>query len=367
VVTYAADDREGVYTIADLGPATVYEVSEGSQRWELRIHARSTVAGDEIDIDGVLLIPTKVYAEIEGVLRFQTPASFSALSTFDIEAGAITGDSATIGGAWAGAGDADDFSAGSGIATRTAVSDADVHTGRYAISGAAGFAAQVAQIDFKTNIGTTLLIQGVFARWVDVNNWLRAELVWSGGANVLIRVWKRVAGTPTIIAASRIWTAGVNTWYTIRLHVDAAGRYFVWWFPQGHPSAGDPVVTGQDAVLATGGTLASGKPGFYDALPVSNATSRDYDNFLAFAPTPDAAIFAGRSLKYAHDGAWRLDAGGTGWAKKTVEGRHLHIPCSGEDGSVQRCIIVPSQHDPDTMAHAFGDIRATLAVTERYL
>jgi hypothetical protein len=371
-VGYAADDREGVFTWVNLG---IVSIDPTSTRWEFRLLAKSTIAGDEIDADCFLLVPTEVvYTELSGKAQFQWPSSFSALSTFDTESGAITGDSATVGGAWAGAGDADDFSAGSSVATRTAVSDA-ADTGRYAISGAAAFAAQLVQVDLKVGTASGVLTEGEFgvlARYVDTSNFLRAAVRNTGASTPqleVVRIEKRVAGTFTILADVLISPLALSTFYTLSLLVDAAGRWTVWLNAQGL-GVGEPIAAGYDAVLATGGALDDGKPGMYDEWGSAAACTRTYDNFAAWAPANNAAIFAGQSLTLAHDGATRKDA--TGTVPSTVplrSGRYLKIPPAGPEGRSTRLAILALPNDPYTMGDvaAIYDLSAQLYVTPRGL
>lgn len=263
-------------------------------------------------------------------------APFSARSEFLTEAGAITGDSAAVGGVWAGAGDVTDFTVASGIATRAEVSDADNLTGRYAISGVAALTAQVSQIDVKTTNIPTLLTMSALARYTDINNWARAEVLDTGQ----VRVLKRVAGTATLLAAvysTGTFALALDTWFTLSFHIDAVGRYYVWFYRQGSTSA-TPLISYHDPDFATGGALASGKPGFYDANPSVTVCTRSYDNFAAWVPTADAVIYPSKSCQLTTSGISHEDS--TGVSSGPVSWQERDLPRLSSSGAEQRPVQV---------------------------
>jgi hypothetical protein len=225
-------------------------------------------------------------------IRFETPSSFLARDELDQAAGALTGKTLPIGGTWAGAGDADDFSVETAghTAQRTAVSDSSAFSGaRYAVAGTATYASVVVQIDMKVSAAPIGLYGGVIARYIDSQTWMRVG--WfpeTGDLSYELVSAGSVLGNKT---TSGVLTAGTGTWVTLRLLADPAGRFWIWLFRTGSAS-GSWAVCGQSSALATGGALASGKTGFWDTNPTATASTRNYNDFLVFAPTPDAAIFA---------------------------------------------------------------------------
>src|SRR5439155_15452125 len=100
---------------------------------------------------------------------------------------------------------------------------------------------------------------GVVARWTDANNHLRLTLEGNFGL-ILPTVTKVVAGTATVIATMP--QAADQTWHSLRLtaYASGVGQAFVL------TQAGDVVasVTFSASELATGGALATGKPGIID-------------------------------------------------------------------------------------------------------
>lgn len=265
---------------------------------------------------------------------------------------------------WASAGDADDFTieATGHTARRTAVSDANLDTGRYATAGSQNYAATGVQVDCPQNTTGATSRVGALARFVDTNNWLFAGLEQTPGA---IKVYKRVAGTVTLLA-SIPWATTVATGptLTVRLVVTAGGTFFVWAFPRGS-TPGSPILVGYDAVLQTGGALDDGKVGFYDAQTTAGAATRDYDNFAAFIPATDAAIFGNGQLEVRHDRSIRLAEGV--WESVQVVGDHLLIPPAGKEGRTVRIMVKASRTLLDAADPGIDDIQATLHVTPRYL
>jgi hypothetical protein len=118
--------------------------------------------------------------------------------------------------------------------------------------------------------------------------------------------------------------------------IDATGRWYVWCFAQG-AAAGDPVLYGQQTNLATGGSLASGQIGLYDAHPNADARTRSFDNFVAWVPNADAVVNPSQSAELRWDGMFREDTGGTAYGPvsqvvgdlprlpPTVEGRSTEV------------------------------------------
>jgi len=285
---------------------------------------------------------------------------------FDRACGALSGKTAPVGGLWAGAGDADDFTVETigKTAQRTAVSDVDANTGRYAVSGVAPFAAQVVQVDLKHSAifgisasGAPLAYQGVLARYTDVNNWLMAtyspafESTTGATEDASVQVRKRVAGTVTTLANVDVTDSAYQSFHSIRLTVDAAGRWQVWLWRVG--AAPVKVAGGSDSALATGGALASGKPGVYDAQTAGTANTRNYDNFMSFVPTADAAVFAGQSLEVRHNDTIREDSTGTYWGRpQSYRGSRFFLPPAGDDDLTSRVVVMARRNNIEEMAEA---------------
>lgn len=149
----------------------------------------------------------------------------------------------------------------------------------------------------------------------------------------------------------------------LRLQVDAAGRWAIWAFPASGYNPGSPIAVGHDSDLPTGGALASGRVDTYDHYVSATALTRTYDNFLAFAPTVDAAIFSGRSLRLIGDAIEREDASGSVWGRVgSYRGSWLRVPVGQS-----RVAVLTSVHDPLTMPHTTATTTVQATVTPRAL
>jgi hypothetical protein len=98
-----------------------------------------------------------------------------------------------------------------------------------------------------------------------------------------ITVKKRLGGgTLTKLASSGPVPIDARL-YNIRLAIDAAGNYAVFWWPTDGEDPAAPILTGNDPDLAVGsGTaLESGQVGIYDANTSTLAVTRTYDAFIA--------------------------------------------------------------------------------------
>jgi hypothetical protein len=148
-------------------------------------------------------------------------------------------------------------------ATRSVGNDVDEYTGRYEIAGTATFTGCVVQSDvsWAAPDGTGALL-GVIARYTDTSNWLRATLA-PGSGTASLEVKLCVARAVESLGYVTV-PASADAFYSLRLQVDASGLWSAWAFAAGS-APGAPSVTGYHQVLATGGALASGKAGIYDA------------------------------------------------------------------------------------------------------
>ena len=183
--------------------------------------------------------------------------TYSARSEFSTESGAITGDSLAIGGTWQGAGDAADFSAGSGLATRTAVSDAaGLENGRFATAGTTNYTTIVVQVTNKINTLVSSGPQGgVLARYTDTSNFASLTRRWGRTVLVTSSSTNTVGGSPTALfdTANDSVVIGADTWATLRLAILNDG----YWYLQVLGESGNELShhVGYDPVFAAGGRL----------------------------------------------------------------------------------------------------------------
>jgi hypothetical protein len=353
--------RNGSWALVPLGQVGLAKVVQGTQRWEGRIVAQASVSGDDIDIDALYIVPvTEGYGEARGVASTASPTTFLARDEFNQTAGNLGGKTLPTGGTWttvaiAGGGTTDfTVDATNHRANRTATGG----TWRGA-HNATNYAAVAVQCDTHTTLG--FFSPGVMARYVDTSNYLVAQVTpTSWGVS-------KVIGGTTILLGSGALTYQVGSWITTQLTVDAAGRWSVYTGLQG--SALSLTGSGQDSVLATGGTLATGKAGLYDQ-GVTSSGGCDFDNFRAWTPASDAAMFASQSLEIRHDRVIRESSDGTSWQSATnYEGSYLRLPPAGAEGRSLRVFVKASRSDPytDGADSAIDDLTGQLTYTPRFL
>lgn len=362
--------QRGQFLHVPLGQVHLREARVGQQRWEGRVLAKSTTVNDDVAVDCLYLFPvTEGYGEARGVLSLPAPTSFLARDEFDQTAGALTGKTLPVGGTWAGSGDTDDFAVETTgkTAQRTAVSDTG-SDGRIAV-GSTDYTAIAVQADVKASV--LAHSQGVVCRYSALTDYFSAVIHPADPTNfdysLQVSVYKEASGSGSTLTYDTSMVMQASTYYTVRLLVDAAGRWFVWVFPAGGPP-GSPVADGFDAALATGGALATGKVGIRDVAATATASTRNFDNFAAWTPPADAALFASQSLRIDHESCVREDAAGTVWAEPgEYRGRFITIPASNVGGTV-RMICKASRSVPGEGADSgIDDLQATLYATPLYL
>jgi hypothetical protein len=375
-VTTIDSTWEGTWRLVDLGIVTIEKLRIGTQRWEGRVIAQSTIIGDKIDVDCLMFFPTMTSGVASAVLQIPALASVTARDDFAQTAGALTGKTLPVGGTWVGAGDLDDFNVtGSGTVQRTVGSDASNSAGRFAIAGTSVLTSSFAAFDIGSTVsGQQATRMGIILRYTDTSNYLFV----GSDATSTFRIIKVVAGTPTTIASVNLVDVFADLVVAL-LALIAGGSVSAWVDANGRvvgrldfTNAGYSQVAlagAYDSALATGGALASGKVGFYDAFSGGATPTRTYDNFIAAPYTADAAMFASQSMEFRHDGVVREDSAGVIWPSVSLfEGDMLRVPVTGREGRSVRFIVKGSRNVPPLMPDpAIDDISATLAVTPRFL
>lgn len=374
------DDTDGYadqWRIADLGLVNIPVAVAGTQQWEGRVLAKATATNQTVAVDWLILVPVD---EGSGVAqRVSSTSTPSALTCWDdfasgTYAGGLVNDTLASGTkTWGALGtpyESDDFAVSGGYAARTAVSDTstDIRYGRLmVVSGTTTMTTTAVQVELQDCYTTGR--RGVLARAVDHDNFLAACLDLSSTSGH-IEVWKAVSGTVTRIAgkSNLLNKPGFyNTDVTIRLTVTVGGNFYVSYAVGGTWTYN--VLTGSDSVLASGGALDDGSVGMFDHYTSASANTRNYDNFQAWVPVLDAAMFAGQAIEIRADQVNREDSTGNLWQKPSrYEGDYLLLPPAGRESRTCRVIVKASRGLPlvesDTAA---DDISAQLFATPRYL
>jgi hypothetical protein len=151
--------------------------------------------------------------------------------------------------------------------------------------------------------------------------------------------------------------------------VDAAGRFWAGYATQGTRITAF-LASGQDAALATGGTLASGNPGIFDFCVNSGNGVRNVDNFQAWVPTIPTAIYSGKVAEIRSDGAIRQDSTGTYYGPvPAYRGGPILVPAAGDENRTSRILVKAHRSDIDAEASdAVTDNLTIQAITTpRYL
>lgn len=374
-VRYGKDDREGVFTIADLGLVTLPKAPAGTtQRWEGRVLAKSTVTGDDIYVDWLMLVPTE---EGSGSSFTSTaipePTSINAFDAFVQTAGALSGKAAGIGGNWSGAGDADDFTINTSLqcAQRTALSDV-AGTPRYAILGTGVYSDIVHRLrvttDNKSYDGA--LSFGSLARYIDINNWVvlllarEASEAWPGvNANrYYVQLWKKVAGVKSLVSSMTMSGSAVVIGTPVVANLELILLSNGDWR---YGFDGEIRRSGNEADFNTTGALKEGKVGMFDERTNASAETRSYDNLESWVPPLDQVVFANRSLEIRDNQVRREDAAGATWGGLPYEGNYLMVPPAGGEQAVTRLVAKLSRNvDNDS---GIDDVKGQLYVQPRYL
>jgi hypothetical protein len=361
--TFPVDAWDATWRLVDLGQVHLGKVATGTQRWEGRILAKSTVEGDDIDIDYLMLVPiSEGSGRIQAVAQLENPTTFLGRDGFS-QSGALNGLAAPLGGNWATSGTATgDFNAGSGVLTRTTTND--LTPGRLAVLGSTSYTAVAVQADMTWSVLQASLAGGLLARYVDASNWFQC---WVNTITGLLDYRMRIAGSTVLYGEAPVQPIpGVA--HTMRVLIDATGRLLIWFFAAGS-GGGEPVLVDMRSELATGGALATGKPGLIDINQNATAATRTYDNFAVFTPTKDAAVFASQSIEVRHDRVIREDSGGTIWSEVSKnEGDYLYVPPAGKEGRTLRMIAKFCRNDPTNFPDSgIDDISARLSYRPRGL
>lgn len=335
----------------DLGAIDIKRVSGGTQRWEGRIEAysiRSDGTLDTLDVDYLLVTPAKRWAKARAPVVMGSPIALTARDEFNQSAGALLGKTPGAGAAWAGGGDTDDFAveATGKTAQRTAVSDTSF--GRLAWIPTTIAGAVAVQTDFKVSLLTPPGDSAVLYSVVDASNFRYVSVDWTdiGGSTGLTRVnvFSVTAGSRSLWGSlTPTFTLAINTWYTLAIAVDAVGVVNVWLVPQGTP-LGLPLGRVQPPLAAP-----SGYTGILDYRQGATAVTRNYDNFMGWAPELGAVLYGTRSLEVTYERTERYDSTGVYLGDVPENpGSRLWLPPTGDRDLVSRIVTRARRNSVDT-------------------
>jgi hypothetical protein len=346
--TYVTPPLTAAWTDVDLGIITTTTAISGTQKWIGRIDAYSSVVGETLDVDYIYLVPaTEGYGEARGVYSYSPGVLVARDEYTSTTSGvALNARVAPTGGTWATSGSATDFGASDGPNTgdetmaRTTSSDASE---RFAILGATNYTDVEVAVDHFYTGSSTATGAIVIARWVDSSNYVSLALTPPIPLGTL-NLTSIVAAAGVTNSAARV-TRVPSVWYRLRLVVYATGRAIGMLLD----SAGVllQMVTIQHSSIATGGALATGKPGFADMNTTATATSRYYDNFYVATPAAEPiVVYSGRTATFASTYAQRQDSTGT-YAGDVpgYRGTRFYVPPAGTRTRKARVAVVVRRND----------------------
>jgi hypothetical protein len=345
------EDLSGATELAlvDLGEIRLDQVLVGTHIWQGNIQARGEFEGADIYVDTLEFQPIDDGAGklVVSVTAEPGLATYTARDGFNQTAGALAGKTAAVGGTWSGAGDADDFNvSANGDITRTAVSDTEP---RFARLGATTPSLVAVQVDMLWSASPTGLSTGVFARYSSTTNLMMAFV--SHSSNQVAVMGHTGAGTfLPLYGNSEALDLRDDTEYTIRMAADALGNFWVWFWETGSAIPGDPVIVGNNSAFATGGALDDGGIGVMDYNSSATASTRHYDNFLAWVPDLDAVIHSTQSIELRTEGMYRENSAGTSYGLAVPKSGGLpRIPTSGLESRKVELYLRASRGDLDRM------------------
>lgn len=340
----------------DLGALQIEKATAGTHRWEGHVQVwsdRLDGTRDTYSVDYLEVLPAERFGKVFAP-DFPTGAnSIIAIDDFSLISSGMSGDSASsVGGAWTTGGDGADFQASSSIpgfsdsVRRQTLSDA-VGTGQFArIGSVVAGSRSVVGLLIQGSIASTAVKCGAMLRYDSAtNNCVVAVLRPRNfsGVNITeydLAIYERVGGTWTLIDSTDPVEIDPSV-FIIDFAVGAGGSYevSVWDYADG-PTRTVLSLEGFSPTLASNGTLATGRVGFYDEWPTATAADRSYYLFSAFSnPSPPLVCYSGRSIITAHDRCERYDSTGTFVSTPPrVIGSRLFIPPAGDRGEAVRIV-----------------------------
>jgi hypothetical protein len=334
----------------DLGTITVPAVTLGTQRWtgQVEVQGDATTPGT-VALDYLILVPQ---ADGYGKSRAAWSYSSGVLVAYDTFTTTTAGNAlntrvAPLGGTWATSGDAtdfvfsDNFSGTDGIESLSRTVVVSETTGRFAILGATNYTDS--QIDARARFILNNTEQALILRWVDASNFLRLKVNSATGVVTLEQV---VAGTPTTLATPATGTLGTFTQLTFRFRLIAyaSGLAIVTvTSDDGLTSYGSAQAV--STALATGGVLATGKPGIGSRSTSAVSSNHHWDDIAVTTPaTEPMVIYSGRNMQVRYDDTLRQDSTATYYGRTpSYRGSRFLVPVG-----TSRVLVKARRNDIET-------------------
>lgn len=225
---------------------------------------------------------------------------------------------------------------------RTAVSDANLQTGRYVLLGTEEPSGVLVSIQPDDEaITTTQYRGGGICRYVDTSNWLglfKTGYVAVAGQNPQWKLIKRKGGSEAVLLE------GSNILSALTLFAGRDGLCKV--FTGTDLTVPSAETTTPDVDLIAGGTLGKGKYGVYDAYTSAVARERKYRAFQVVTAATDPVLFASLDARLSSEGHFRRSADNKAYGPVNYPGADLpRIPVSGREERPVEIGLRPSRGD----------------------
>jgi hypothetical protein len=305
----------------------------GTQRWtgQVEVQGDATTPGT-VALDYLILVPQ---ADGYGKSRAAWSYSSGVLVAYDTFTTTTAGNAlntrvAPLGGTWATSGDATDFVFSDnmvgtdGVESLSRTVSVSETTGRFAILGATGYTDS--QIDARARFVLNNTEQALILRWVDSSNFLRLKV---NSATAVVTLEQVVAGTPTTLATPATGTLGTFTQLTFRFRLIAyaSGLAIVTvTSDDGLTSYGSAQAV--STALATGGVLATGKPGIGSRSTSAVSSNHHWDDIAVTTPAAEPmVIYSGRNMQVRYDDTLRQDSTATYYGRTpSYKGSRFLVP-----------------------------------------
>ena len=326
----------------DLGLIRIPQALLGTQRWTGQIDAYSTATGGEVfQVDAMWMMPAEQFGRARGTYAY-APGALAGRDEFTgtTAGGSLNARVAPTGGTWATSGATTDYAfaddLGGEQVKRTTVSDS---TFRFAVLGTTNYTnveAGVSVYSTRNDVGASA---AAIARWTDSSNYLRGSIDNWGQ----LRLAMLVGGVTWILTEVPI-AVNAFAWYQLRLVAFAGGFAVLSLLNESGITLAE--VSAWDSVLATGGTLATGKPGFADSN-AAIANTRYYDNFYVATPAGEGIVcYSTQTIEFRHDDVLREDSTGTYYGPPPeYVGARFTIPPAGGPTRKARVAVIARRND----------------------
>lgn len=350
----------------DLGTITIPVVLAGTQAWDGRVEAYSAADGQvtTLYVDYLALIPCgDGYGKARATYTYQPGAVVARDSFTGLGSGAaLSARTPDAGAAWATSGVAPDFVGSTTTETTTTQPRVTRSTNvveteaRVAVLGSAMTNQQV-QATAYTSAVSALVSMGAAARYVDDDNYLWLRVRKTSASRPFLELVTKIAGTPITIASVELPNKFSTMAHYFDLVVFDSGRAIgsVAIASSGGGSGvptsggGSGTLDVVDAVLATGGALATGRGGIADQALSTTASARKYDDVtVAVPPAEPIVLYSGQTLEVRHDDVIREDATGVYTGRpQSYRGSRFTVPVG-----TGRIVAKARRNDVETSADA---------------